>query len=42
VLEPGITQLNELLAAAQVLNGFEVEVYRDGELPLQGGSDWVR
>jgi hypothetical protein len=42
VLEPGISQLNELLAAAQVLNGFEVEVYRDGELPLQGGSDWVR
>ena len=39
VLEPGIAQLNELLAAAQVLNGFEVEVYRDGELPLQGNSE---
>jgi hypothetical protein len=39
VLEPGIAQLNELLAAAQVLNGFEVEVFRDGELPLQGGSE---
>lgn len=39
VLEPGISQLNELLGAAQVLNGFEVEVYRDGELPLQGGSE---
>ena len=39
VLEPGIAQLNELLSAAQVLNGFEVEVFRDGELPLQGGSD---
>jgi hypothetical protein len=39
VLEPGIAQLNELLAAAQVLNGFEVEVFRDGEMPLQGGSD---
>ena len=39
VLEPGIAQLNELLAAAQVLNGFEVDVFRDGELPLQGGSD---
>ena len=38
VLEPGIAQLNELLAAAQVLNGFEVQVFRDGELPLQGGS----
>ena len=39
VLEPGIAQLNELLAAAQVLNGFEIDVFRDGELPLQGGSD---
>jgi hypothetical protein len=39
VLEPGITQLNELLAAAQVLSGFEVDVFRDGELPLQGGSE---
>jgi hypothetical protein len=39
VLEPGISQLNEMLAAAQVLNGFEVEVYREGELPLQGGSE---
>jgi len=39
VIEPGISQLNELLAAAVVLNGFEVEVFRDGELPLSGGSD---
>jgi hypothetical protein len=39
VLEPGIAQLNELLSAAQVLNGFEVEVFRDGELPIEGGSD---
>jgi hypothetical protein len=39
VLEPGIAQLNELLAAAQILSGFEVEVFRDGELPLQGGSE---
>jgi hypothetical protein len=38
VLEPGIMQLNELLSAASVLNGFEVNVFRDGELPLQGGS----
>lgn len=42
VLEPGITQLNELLAAAQVLSGFEVEVFRDGELPLQGNSELSR
>jgi len=39
VLEAGISQLNELLSAAQVLNGFEVDVFRDGELPLQGGSE---
>ena len=26
VLEPGIAQLNELLAAAQVLNGFEIDI----------------
>jgi hypothetical protein len=39
VLEPGIAHLNELLAAAAVLNGFEVEVFRDGELPIQGGSE---
>jgi hypothetical protein len=38
VLEPGIAQLNELLAAAQVLSGFEVDVFRDGEMPLQGGG----
>lgn len=42
VLEPGISQLNELLAAAQVLNGFEVQVFRDGELPLQGGNGLSR
>ncbi|HLA09869.1 MAG TPA: hypothetical protein VJ023_04575 [Pyrinomonadaceae bacterium] len=38
VLEPGIMQLNELLSAAAVLSGFEVSVFRDGEMPLQGGS----
>jgi hypothetical protein len=42
VLEPGISQLNELFAAAQVLNGFEVQVFRDGELPLQGGNGLSR
>ena len=42
ILEPGIAQLNELLAAAQILNGFEVQVFRDGELPLQGGSELGR
>ena len=38
VLDPGISQLNELLSAAAVLSGFEVNIFRDGELPLQGGG----
>jgi hypothetical protein len=38
VLDPGIAQLNELLSAAAVLNGFEVNIFKDGELPLGGGS----
>ena len=38
ILEPGILQLNELLQAAAVLSGFELDVFKDGELPLQGGS----
>jgi hypothetical protein len=38
VLDPGINQLNELLAAAAVLNGFEVNMFRDGEMSLQAGN----
>ncbi len=38
VLETGITQLNDLLPAAATLSGFEVNIFKDGELPLQGGS----
>jgi len=38
VLDPGISQLNELLAAAAVLNGFETNIFRDGEMSLQAGS----
>ena len=38
VLEPGITQLNELLPAAALLSGFEINIFRDGELPLRDGS----
>lgn len=38
VLDPGISQLNELLAAAVVLNGFEMNMFRDGEMMLQGES----
>src|SRR5262249_20841985 len=38
VLEPGIIQLNELLSAAATLSGFEVNVFSDGELPLEARS----
>ncbi|HEY2963104.1 MAG TPA: hypothetical protein VGJ37_11850 [Pyrinomonadaceae bacterium] len=38
VIEPGISQLNELLSAATVLNGFEVNMFRDGEMSMQAGS----
>ena len=37
-LEPGIQQINELLSAAAILSGFEVNIFRDGELPLKGGG----
>jgi len=35
VLEPAISQINELLAAAAVLNGFEINMFRDGEMTIQ-------
>jgi len=38
VLDPGISQLNELFAAAAVLNGFEMNLFRDGELSMQSGN----
>ena len=38
MLEPGINQINELLPAAALLNGFEVRLFKDGELPIQGGA----
>jgi hypothetical protein len=38
VLDPGISQLNELLGAAAVLNGFELNMFRDGELSMQANS----
>ena len=38
VLEPMVPQLNELLSAAQTLNGFEINVFRDGELPFEARS----
>jgi hypothetical protein len=30
--------LNELLAAASVLSGFEISLFKDGEMSFQGGS----
>lgn len=41
IVESGITQLNELLVAANVLNGFEVDIFRDGELALRADSDLI-
>jgi hypothetical protein len=38
VLDAGIAQLNELLSAAALLSGFEVNIFKDGELLLGGGS----
>lgn len=38
ILDPSISQLNELIAAAAVLNGFEINMFRDGEMSLQAGS----
>lgn len=38
VLDPAISQLNELLSAAQVLSGFEINMFRDGEMAIQGGN----
>jgi hypothetical protein len=38
VLDPSISQLNELLSAANVLNGFEIHMFRDGEMSMQSGG----
>jgi len=39
IIEPGISQLNELLSAAAVLSGFELNLFREGEMTVsQGGS----
>lgn len=37
-MEPGINQINELLSAAAILSGFEVNLFKEGELPLQTGG----
>lgn len=41
LLETGIAQLNELLSAAAVLNGFEVQIFKEGELSLRADSDLI-
>lgn len=41
LLELGIGQLNELLSAAAVLNGFEIDIFKEGELSLKSDSDLV-
>jgi hypothetical protein len=38
IVEPLIPQLNDLLGAAEVLNGFDQQFYKDGELIWQGTS----
>jgi len=41
ILDLGIGQLNELLTAATVLNGFEVDIFKEGELSLRADSDLI-
>jgi hypothetical protein len=38
VLEPAIGHINELLSAAAILNGFEINMFRDGEMTLVPGN----
>lgn len=41
ILDAGIAELNELLAAATVLNGFEVDIFKDGEMSSRSDSELV-
>jgi len=38
VIDPGISQLNDLLSAAAVLSGFEINMFRDGEMAILNGN----
>ncbi len=38
VIDPGISHLNELLSAAAVLSGFELNMFRDGEMTILSGN----
>jgi len=42
ILDPGISHLNELLGAAALLSGFEINMFRDGEMALQEGNGLTR
>ena len=39
ILDPAIGQINELLGAAAVLSGFEISMFRDGEMSIQQGGN---
>lgn len=41
IMDAGIAELNELLAAATILNGFEVDIFKDGEMSSRSDSDLV-
>src|SRR5437868_15137191 len=41
IMDAGIAQLNELLHAATVLNGFEVDIFKEGDLSLRANTDLV-
>ena len=41
ILDAGIAHLNELLQAATVLNGFEVDIFKDGEMSMRNNDDLV-
>jgi len=38
VIDPGISHINELLSAAALLSGFEMNMFRDGEMAIQNGN----
>jgi hypothetical protein len=38
ILDAGIARLNELFPAARALNGFDVDLFKDGEMLLNGGG----
>jgi hypothetical protein len=40
MVEAAVAQLNELVDAAAVVNGFGQDSFKDGELKLQGGYPW--